>query len=96
MIPCQDADPQVIDHCLDNVRERLLCSADAGIIPSVWTSKDENFPLFGSQHKCHSYDALMEWNRKWHESERERTIDWTVRVSAPEDAIFHDIHDFQL
>ncbi|KJY00855.1 hypothetical protein TI39_contig310g00017, partial [Zymoseptoria brevis] len=79
-----------INHCLDNILETLRCRADTGLIPSVWTSPDENWPLFGRQHKCHSYEALLEWNNQWHESERERAVDWTVRLPAPKDAIYFD------
>jgi hypothetical protein len=68
-----------------------MCTADAGLIPSVWTSRDDNWPLFGSQHKCHSYEALIDWNTKWHSTERERAVNWTIRLPAPDDAIFYDI-----
>ncbi|KAF2206496.1 hypothetical protein CERZMDRAFT_12417, partial [Cercospora zeae-maydis SCOH1-5] len=77
-----------IRHCLDNIRERIMCSADTGVIPTVWVNEEENYPLFGREHKCYSYDALMDWFRNWHRSEPGRSIDWGRHLSAPPDAIF--------
>ncbi|KAF7189737.1 hypothetical protein HII31_08844, partial [Pseudocercospora fuligena] len=80
-----------IRHCLDNIRERIQCSADTGVIPTVWVNEEENYPLFGWQeHKCQSYEALMEWFRNWHESDEAKKIDWTTKLKAPSDVIFTD------
>ncbi|PIA99588.1 hypothetical protein CB0940_02373 [Cercospora beticola] len=49
-----------VRHCLDNIRERIMCSADTRVIPTVWLSQEENYPLFGREHKCYSYDAMMD------------------------------------
>ncbi|PPJ50649.1 hypothetical protein CBER1_05243 [Cercospora berteroae] len=82
-----------VRHCLDNIRERIMCSADTGVIPTVWLSQEENYPLFGREHKCYSYDAMMDWFRGWHQSEPNRRIDWNRHLSAPPNAIFTSYDD---
>ncbi|EME89545.1 uncharacterized protein MYCFIDRAFT_170987 [Pseudocercospora fijiensis CIRAD86] len=73
-------------HCLDNMRERIMCSADTGVIPTVWVSEEENYPLFGWQeHKCHDYKALMDWFRNWHASDLAKKVDWTGKLKAPDE-----------
>lgn len=69
-----------------------MCTADVGVIPTVWTGKEENYPQFKREHKCHSYDALMEWFNSWNAREEQTSkIDWTVHLSAPEDAIITEL-----
>ncbi|EME77460.1 uncharacterized protein MYCFIDRAFT_85108 [Pseudocercospora fijiensis CIRAD86] len=80
------------NHCLDNLRERLMCTADVGVNPSVWIRKDDNALQFGREHKCHNYESVMQWldsfgigpGRTLYQVGGEEHID------APPDAILHD------
>ncbi|KAF4609846.1 hypothetical protein G7Y89_g15777 [Cudoniella acicularis] len=51
-----------IDHCIDNLRQKMMCDADAGILTYVWV-KDHPapFPDFSVQHKCRDFNALKDW-----------------------------------
>ncbi|SMR48644.1 unnamed protein product [Zymoseptoria tritici ST99CH_1E4] len=83
-----------INHCLDNVRERLMCTADIGLIPSVYTGPHSEAIKFANQHKCHNYNALLEWKQQWeakhpafvHAGSKHELLP----VRPPPDAIFHD------
>ncbi|KAI1192459.1 hypothetical protein F5X97DRAFT_329620 [Nemania serpens] len=63
--PWKDS-PQVLryhlDHCIDNLRQKLMCDADAGILTYVWVKgHPAPFPDFSVQHKCRDFDALKDW-----------------------------------
>ncbi|KAF2092600.1 hypothetical protein NA57DRAFT_16571, partial [Rhizodiscina lignyota] len=53
------------DHCVDLLRQNLMCSADMGIVPFY---DDENplnafaMPDFSTVHKCRNFDKLLEWS----------------------------------
>ncbi|USW46753.1 Putative mycotoxin biosynthesis protein UstYa [Septoria linicola] len=79
-----------IRHCLDTIRETLQCSASTTLIPTVWISPSENYPQFGRQHKCHSYEAMINWFNAWHHAPENQNINWTVHLNAPPDAVFTD------
>lgn len=50
-------------HCLDTVRQVLMCSVDTGVLGQVWYNKDspEAFPDFKTTHTCKNYDAIRQW-----------------------------------
>jgi len=51
-----------LDHCVDNLRQKLMCDADAGILTYVWVKgHPAPFPDFSVQHKCRDFDALKDW-----------------------------------
>jgi len=51
-----------LDHCIDNLRQKLMCDADAGILTYVWAKgHPAPFPDFSVQHKCRDFNALKDW-----------------------------------
>ncbi|KAI1383943.1 uncharacterized protein F4822DRAFT_56151 [Hypoxylon trugodes] len=51
-----------LDHCIDNLRQKLMCDADAGILTYVWAKgHPAPFPDFSVQHKCRDFSALKNW-----------------------------------
>ncbi|KAK0721103.1 hypothetical protein B0H67DRAFT_644266 [Lasiosphaeris hirsuta] len=52
-----------IDHCLDMLRERLTCTADAGILPSFYTIYNTTTPDFKRDHHCRDYQSLQAWGK---------------------------------
>lgn len=50
------------DHCVNILRENILCNAD--ITPNVWQwdeSRGVSFPHFDSIHTCRNFDAIRDW-----------------------------------
>ncbi|TLS25891.1 hypothetical protein PpBr36_07589 [Pyricularia pennisetigena] len=52
-----------ITHCLDTVRQVLMCNVDTGLLGQVWfdPQKPAAFPDFNTRHKCKNFDAVRQW-----------------------------------
>lgn len=52
-----------LDHCVDMLRQVVMCSADVTLLTGVWV---EGYPRlsadFNTLHKCRDYEAIMRWN----------------------------------
>lgn len=53
-------------HCLDTVRQVLVCNVDTGVLGQVWTQTSKNqspqaFPDFNTRHVCKDYEAVRRW-----------------------------------
>jgi hypothetical protein len=50
------------DHCIDYLRQVLICHGDIGII-GFWFNeiKHDYQPNFNSTHICRKYEPLREW-----------------------------------
>ncbi|KAJ3552562.1 hypothetical protein NM688_g4088 [Phlebia brevispora] len=51
-----------INHCVDNIRQSLMCAGD--ITPLVWHLNDKNSSAVINMdipHTCRNYDALVDW-----------------------------------
>ncbi|KAG6015625.1 hypothetical protein E4U54_003210 [Claviceps lovelessii] len=55
-----------ITHCLDTLRQVLMCNVDTGVLGQVWTDKNAPmaFPDFNTRHRCKDYNLVREWARK--------------------------------
>jgi len=54
------------DHCLDMLRQLLMCNFDVGLIPVYWVwseSRGEAIPKenFSTHKKCRDHGAILEW-----------------------------------
>ncbi|RFU32373.1 hypothetical protein B7463_g3987, partial [Scytalidium lignicola] len=51
-----------IGHCLDTLRQTLMCTADTGLQPFLWVGDPPHpFPDFNREHKCRNFDAIREF-----------------------------------
>ncbi|KAK7966833.1 uncharacterized protein PG986_001110 [Apiospora aurea] len=53
-----------VSHCLDTLRQVLMCNVDTGVLGQVWYDHPEGpqaFPDFQSRHKCKNFDAVRDW-----------------------------------
>ena len=50
-------------HCLDIIRQQLMCSVDIGVLGQVWVHPEnpEPFVDFNTQHKCRNFEAIRQW-----------------------------------
>ncbi|KAK8207545.1 hypothetical protein IWZ00DRAFT_576791 [Phyllosticta capitalensis] len=58
-----------VTHCLDNLRQTLMCNTDVGVMGQVWVRfkpADEPFAYvdFNTRHTCRNFDAIREWARR--------------------------------
>lgn len=55
-----------VDHCVDILRQKLMCDADPGLITYIWLKNHYNpHPNFNVEHKCRSYDKLLAASAKY-------------------------------
>ena len=48
------------DHCIDSIRQSLMCSAD--ISPITWHWREDGFKQdMNNTHICRDFDAIMRW-----------------------------------
>ncbi|KAI5456529.1 hypothetical protein BGZ63DRAFT_395695 [Mariannaea sp. PMI_226] len=55
-----------VTHCLDTIRQVLMCNVDTGVLGQVWADPDEPtaFPDFNTRHMCKNYDDVRKWAEK--------------------------------
>ncbi|KAH6637216.1 hypothetical protein F5144DRAFT_601890 [Chaetomium tenue] len=56
-----------VDHCIDMLRQALLCQADVGIITADWVEQPPGsgrmaiVPDYSTEHKCRSFERVVQW-----------------------------------
>jgi len=51
-----------LEHCIDNLRQVLMCSADVGIITYEWVRGFSiPYPNFNTKHKCRNFEKVIDW-----------------------------------
>lgn len=53
-------------HCLDTLRQVLMCNVDTGVLGQVWYGEGhpEAFPDFNTKHTCKNYKDIRIWAEK--------------------------------
>jgi hypothetical protein len=54
---------KLLAHCLDIIRQQLMCTVDTGVLGQVWWDPTAPKPFvdFNTEHKCKNYDAIRQW-----------------------------------
>jgi hypothetical protein len=53
-----------VDHCVEILRQRLICTADVSVIWYWWrsdTSPPKLVPKVGLPHTCRNFDKIQKW-----------------------------------
>ncbi|KAI1764013.1 hypothetical protein GGR53DRAFT_495235 [Hypoxylon sp. FL1150] len=51
-----------VDHCVEYLRYRLMCTADVGIVPFVWGGKSGRLTAdMDREHTCRDYEAVRKF-----------------------------------
>lgn len=54
-----------VSHCLNTIRQNLMCSADLEMISGTWmVGQDYSFPDFSLQKKCKDFGQLQEYQER--------------------------------
>lgn len=59
-----DAHHGKLGHCLDSIRQKLMCSADTELHPYFWVKAGEKphiFPDFSRDFKCRNFHDIREY-----------------------------------
>ena len=72
-----------INHCVDALRERIMCAADSEVLPYYWRDMQGfTIPDFAVTRQCRSFESL----RRWAEEHQLEDWGWEYRLTTPEDA----------
>jgi hypothetical protein len=51
-----------LDHCIDTIRQSLMCSADVAVIGYEWFEREKmTRGRFNAVHKCRDWSRIREW-----------------------------------
>ncbi len=77
------------DHCIDQLRQALICHADTSVVYYSWSDIVEGVrPRVDNKHTCRNYNKILEWAKSrrveakdWHPSRRVvEEQDGTLRI----------------
>jgi len=55
----------ILDHCVDYLRRRLMCTSDMGLLPYIWLGNDGDVVAdFSRMHTCRNYESLRSFVKK--------------------------------
>jgi hypothetical protein len=77
-------------HCVDILRQQLMCQPDTGVFGSYWVkSVDGVFVDFNTEHKCKNFGELRDWVGR-HQVD-EKKLGLLEVVKRPGDLVLDDI-----
>ncbi|ODH42645.1 hypothetical protein ACO22_01170 [Paracoccidioides brasiliensis] len=53
-----------ISHCVDIIRQQLMCTADIGVFGQWWIEGTGPFIDFNTAHKCRNFEDIRKWAEK--------------------------------
>ncbi|CCM06778.1 uncharacterized protein FIBRA_09077 [Fibroporia radiculosa] len=54
-----------LDHCLEMLRQNLMCHADIALITYDWVAGfPKPFPDFSTVHQCRDFGKIQQWERE--------------------------------
>ncbi|KAJ3509500.1 hypothetical protein NLJ89_g5194 [Agrocybe chaxingu] len=57
-----DASPKTFHHCVEIIRQNLMCSADVAMITYEWVRGFRlPYPDFNTKHQCRNYQKILDW-----------------------------------
>ncbi|EAU31769.1 predicted protein [Aspergillus terreus NIH2624] len=63
-----------IDHCIDTIRQSLMCAVDVTPLPFVWVERDQRVKEVAAViHTCRDFDAIKDWAQEHHIKTFDRT-----------------------
>ena len=54
-----------VDHCIEALRELIMCEGNMTPIPIEWSEKGERInPNYAQRHTCRNFEALKRWTKE--------------------------------
>jgi hypothetical protein len=78
-----------VSHCLDTVRQALMCSVDTALLGQVWYDPDDvrAFPDFNTRHVCKNFDHVRDWAVALQAPEPEDLPEDFMKKPGPDDIL---------
>ncbi|KAH0165131.1 hypothetical protein KCU67_g4852, partial [Aureobasidium melanogenum] len=74
-------------HCLDILRQQIMCTADTGVFGQWWVKHIGPFVDFNTKHKCKNFEDIRVWAEMHQMTEGEVRVEFrdgdTVLDSIP-------------
>lgn len=85
VISFQDA-PEIvrthIDHCIEMIRQAIMCQSDLGVLTYNWVEVQENpWPNFNTQHQCRDFERVLQWGKE------KQVMDFEEKMTKTQGAI---------
>ena len=79
-----DIEEAHFEHCVDVIRQRLMCTADASIVTFRWVKGlSTPYPNFHTGHMCADYEGLLKWGET-RRADMAKVGDWDYHA-GPDD-----------
>lgn len=73
-------------HCLDMLRQVLMCNPDVGVLGQVWWQPEGDRPTafvdFNTKHRCRDYEGVRRWAEA-HQLPSEEDVDMSRFYEPP-------------
>jgi hypothetical protein len=86
-----------VTHCMDVLRQQLMCVTDIGVLGQVWYQPEGEanptpFVDFNTKHRCRDYEAIRKWAEE-HQLPPETEVDMNRFYEQPKpgDTIYLEI-----
>ncbi|KAF9889812.1 hypothetical protein FE257_006902 [Aspergillus nanangensis] len=81
-----------VSHCLDILRQQLMCTVDVGVLGQVWVWPDNPVPFvdFNTQHKCRNFDEIRQWAQD-HQLPEDPPDDFMQKEPEEGDTVYPEI-----
>ncbi|KAF2102912.1 hypothetical protein NA57DRAFT_17127, partial [Rhizodiscina lignyota] len=87
--PFRNAEPSLrthIGHCLDSLRQTLMCTSHTGLYPFIWVGNPPHpFPDFNRKHMCRNFEDIRAFAER-----RQVILPEEIEVHPHEGAVFYD------
>lgn len=82
-------------HCLDTLRQQLMCVVDVAVLGQVWYQPPgkalQAFVDFNTVHTCRNFDAIREWAEKHQLPNQGDTPSDFLALPKAGDRIYHAV-----
>ncbi|KAI0073073.1 hypothetical protein K474DRAFT_1603983 [Panus rudis PR-1116 ss-1] len=67
-----------LSHCVDNIRQSLMCASDISLVVWQWVEADQRASIMmNTAHSCRNFDRIVDWAKA---HKRDRHFDMHVHV----------------
>jgi len=75
-----------VSHCLDVLRQQLMCTIDVAVLGQVWWNKEQPaaYPDFNTVHECRNFEDVRRWAEE-HQAPEDVPEDYLMSPTSLED-----------
>jgi len=80
MLKYQNTTDKRLGHCLDIIRQQLMCHVDTGVLGQIWWNQErpQAYPDFNTAHQCRNFESVRRW-AEMHQAPVDVEVDYLAR-----------------